>query len=92
MKAEKVIIIFSVLLALTAGMAWGGGQQSGGSDKGVIEYWSVFTGADGVTMQAIVDKYNATNPAYTVNHRAMAADDLYLKLPLAYSPKPICRI
>jgi multiple sugar transport system substrate-binding protein len=34
-------------------------------------------------MQAITDAYNAKNPAYTVNHRPMSADDLYLKLPLA---------
>ncbi len=51
--------------------------------KGTIEFWSVFTGADGTSMQAMVDAYNATNPDYTVNHRAMEANDLYLKMPLA---------
>lgn len=51
--------------------------------KGSIEFWTVFTGADGSSMQAMVDAYNATNPDYTVNHRAMEANDLYLKLPLA---------
>lgn len=51
--------------------------------KGSIEYWTVFTGADGSSMQAIVDAYNATNPDYTVNHRAIEANDLYLKMPLA---------
>lgn len=51
--------------------------------KGTIEYWTVFTGADGTSMQAIVDAYNATGPDYTVNHRAIEANDLYLKLPLA---------
>ncbi len=51
--------------------------------KGSIEFWTVFTGADGSSMQAIVDAYNATNPDYTVNHRAIEANDLYLKLPLA---------
>lgn len=51
--------------------------------KGTIEFWTVFTGADGSSMQAMVDAYNATNPDYTVNHRAMEANDLYLKLPLA---------
>ncbi len=51
--------------------------------KGSIEFWTVFTGADGTSMQAIVDAYNATNPDYTVNHRAIEANDLYLKLPLA---------
>ena len=51
--------------------------------KGSIEFWTVFTGADGSSMQAIVDAYNATNPDYTVNHRAIEANDLYLKMPLA---------
>ena len=51
--------------------------------KGSIEFWTVFTGADGTSMQAIVDAYNATNPDYTVNHRAIEANDLYLKMPLA---------
>ncbi len=51
--------------------------------KGAIEFWTVFTGADGTSMQAMVDAYNATNPDYTVNHRAIEANDLYLKMPLA---------
>ena len=51
--------------------------------KGTIEFWTVFTGADGTSMQAMVDAYNATNPDYTVNHRAIEANDLYLKMPLA---------
>lgn len=51
--------------------------------KGSIEFWTVFTGADGKSMQAIVDAYNATQPDYTVNHRAIEANDLYLKMPLA---------
>lgn len=55
--------------------------------KGSIEFWTVFTGADGKSMQAIVDAYNATNPDYTVNHRAMEANDLYLKMPMAIQSK-----
>lgn len=55
--------------------------------KGTLEYWTVFTGADGTSMQAMVDAYNATNPDYTINHRAIEANDLYLKLPLAVQSK-----
>lgn len=51
--------------------------------KGTIEFWTVFTGADGSTMQEMIDAYNDTNPDYTVVHRAMEANDLYLKMPLA---------
>lgn len=48
-----------------------------------IEYWSVFTGADGATMQAMVDSFNASQDEIKVNHTPMTADDLYQKLPLA---------
>ncbi len=48
-----------------------------------IEFWSVFTGGDGDFMQKMVDAYNATNPKIKVVHRAIAADDLYQKIPLA---------
>lgn len=48
-----------------------------------IEYWSVFTGADGATMQAMVDAFNASQDEVKVNHTPMTADDLYQKIPLA---------
>lgn len=74
--------IMSVLAAATlaASVFAGGGAES---NSKTIEFWTVFTGADGSSMQAIVDGYNATNPEYKVNHRAIEANDLYLKLPLA---------
>ena len=34
-------------------------------------------------MQKIVDEYNATNPAYTVEHLMVEQGDLYAKLPMA---------
>lgn len=55
--------------------------------KGTLEFWTMFTGADGSSMQAIVDAYNATDPDYTVNHRAIEANDLYLNMPLAIQSK-----
>lgn len=45
----------------------------------------MFTGADGAAFPDIVDAYNATNPDYTVIHRPMEAEDLYLKLQMAES-------
>lgn len=48
-----------------------------------ITFWSVFTGGDGMAMQKIIDEYNATNPAYTVEHIMVEQGDLYAKLPLA---------
>ena len=47
-----------------------------------IDYWSVFTGADGATMQGMVDSFNASQDEVHVNHTPMTADDLYQKIPL----------
>ena len=47
-----------------------------------INYWSVFTGADGATMQGMVDAFNASQDEVFVNHTPMTADDLYQKIPL----------
>lgn len=48
-----------------------------------INYWSVFTGGDGDTMQAMVDAFNESQDEVYVNHTPMTADDLYQKIPLA---------
>lgn len=53
--------------------------------KGTLEIWTPFTGADGAAFPDIVDAYNATNPDYTVIHRPMVAEDLYMKLQMAVS-------
>ena len=47
-----------------------------------INYWPVFTGADGATMQGMVDAFNASQDEVFVNHTPMTADDLYQKIPL----------
>lgn len=47
-----------------------------------IDYWSVFTGGDGATMQAMVDEFNASQDEVHVNHTPMTADDLYQKIPM----------
>lgn len=47
-----------------------------------IDYWSVFTGADGATMQGMVDAFNASQDEVHVNHTPMTADDLYQKIPM----------
>ena len=47
-----------------------------------IDYWSVFTGADGATMQGMVDEFNASQDEVHVNHTPMTADDLYQKIPM----------
>ena len=49
-----------------------------------LEFWTIFTGDDGATIQALVNEFNEEHTGnITVNHTAIAADDLYTKLPLA---------
>lgn len=48
-----------------------------------IDFWSVFTGGDGATMQGMIDKFNDAQDEVHVNHTPMTADDLYQKVPLA---------
>jgi len=50
---------------------------------GSLEFWTMLTGADGINMDAIASEFNATNPNFTVNHRPMPAEDLYINFPLA---------
>lgn len=47
-----------------------------------IEFWSIFTGADGAAMQSMVDAFNASQDEVHVNHTPITADDFYQKIPL----------
>lgn len=48
-----------------------------------LDFWTVFTGEDGVNMDQLVADFNAANPGIKVNHMKMDASDLYTKAPLA---------
>lgn len=48
-----------------------------------LDFWTVFTGEDGVNMDQLVADFNAANPGIKVNHMKMDAADLYTKAPLA---------
>ena len=48
-----------------------------------VNFGSLFTGDDGVTMDKIVNQFNEEHPNIKVNHIAMeATTDLYVKLPM----------
>lgn len=97
MRIKKLISLLAAGIMTLSIAACGPSDNAPGDDqgepnvkpgkKGTIEFWTVFTGADGTSMQAMIDAYNATDPDYTVNHRAIEANDLYLKLPLAVQSK-----
>ena len=48
-----------------------------------LDFWTVFTGEDGVNMDQLVADFNTANPGIKVNHMKMDAGDLYTKAPLA---------
>lgn len=73
-KVLSLVLCLSMLLSLSILPALAEPVQ--------IDYWSVFTGADGATMQSMVDEFNASQSDVFVTHTPMAADDLYQKLPL----------
>lgn len=52
-----------------------------------VEFWTVFTGADGVNMDQLVENFNAENPGITVNHIKKEAAILYDSIPLAVAAK-----
>ena len=72
---KSLVFVLALALLLTAVSAFAEPLQ--------IEYWSVFTGGDGATMQQMVDAFNASQNEIFVNHTPMTADDLYQKIPLA---------
>ena len=70
-KTLALVLSLAMLLAASTAMA-----------AVEIDYWSVFTGGDGATMQGMVDAFNASQDEVHVNHTPMTADDLYQKIPL----------
>ena len=70
-KALALVLSLAMLLAASTAMA-----------AVEIDYWSVFTGGDGATMQGMVDAFNASQDEVHVNHTPMTADDLYQKIPM----------
>ena len=70
-KTQALVLSHAMLLAASTAMA-----------AVEIDYWSVFTGGDGATMQGMVDAFNASQDEVHVNHTPMTADDLYQKIPM----------
>lgn len=74
--------IFALLLTLTLLAA---AALPACAETVEVDLWTLFTGADGTTMTAIVDAYNASQSEYKINHVAIDRETLYTKLALAMS-------
>ena len=67
-------------LALVTLSACGGG----GSNANEIQLMNPFVGADGDNFQAMVNAYNATDPAFTIRNVAMEQDAMYTNISTAF--------
>ena len=73
--------LFALLLAAVMML---GMMSFASAEEITIEFWTVFTGDDGATLQGLINKFNDEHAgSIKVNHTAIAAADLYTKLPLA---------
>ncbi len=73
-KILAALVALSLVLSMTAFAA----------AEETINFWTVFTGDDGATLQAMINQFNEEyKGSINVNHTAIAAADLYTKLPLA---------
>lgn len=79
MKKVLSMLLVSLLLVAAIPMASAAPVE--------IDFWTVFTGEDGVNMDQLVSEFNAANPDIVVNHMKMDAADLYTKAPLAVAAK-----
>ena len=76
MKKLLALVLALVVLTLVPTLAL--------AEAGVeLDFWTVFTGEDGVNMDQLVENFNTENPGIKVNHMKMDASDLYTKAPLA---------
>lgn len=82
MKLKKTLLVVAATASMFLLAACGKGSSSGSSssDK-TITFWNPFVGADGKNMQTMIDKYNATKPAYKIKNVAMKEGDMYTKIP-----------
>lgn len=75
-KIVSLLLAALMIVALAAPMAMAESTVE-------LDFWTVFTGEDGVNMDQLVSDFNAANPGIKVNHMKMDAADLYTKAPLA---------
>lgn len=60
---------------------------AGAAEVVELDFWTVFTGEDGVNMDQMIADFNAANPDIKVSHMKMDAADLYTKAPLSVQAK-----
>lgn len=72
--------ILAVILALTMML---GVCATASAEPITIDFWTLFTGADGATMSEIVDMFNAAQDEVIVNHIVMENDDVNAKVTMS---------
>lgn len=78
-KWMKNSMVLTLAAVITAGAAIP--MMSVKAEGEEIEFWNFFTGPDGQNMQALIDGFNSTDPAFRVKNVTMNSGDLYTKIP-----------
>ena len=78
----KKTLVWMLVLVLLFGMTTVSAYAEAATE---VTLWTLFTGDDGVTLQKIVDDFNASQTAVHLNHEAIDRQTLYQKLALSMS-------
>ncbi|WP_461214540.1 extracellular solute-binding protein [Lacticaseibacillus sp. GG6-2] len=83
MKLHKVLIAATAATSFLMLAACGksSSSSSSGADSKTITFWNPMTGGDLKNVQAMVNEYNKTKPAYKVKNVSMQEADMYTKIP-----------
>lgn len=78
LRSKKTLgVLVAATLALTTSVAGMGGQLASASAPTQVSFWNLFGGADGSTMQSIVNTFNKTHPSIHVTDTTLAWGDTY---------------
>lgn len=75
MKKRLALFLAILMLLSTVSFALAG-------DVTNVTIWSIYTGDDFRIIQGVVDSFNEANPDVHIEHIAIAADDMYVKMAL----------
>jgi len=80
----RKILFISVMLLITAGLVFAGGNRSASSSANTIEIWSIQIEGDGPgTFQRAIERFNRVNPDIQVNLTLVANDAYKQRLAVA---------
>lgn len=77
---KSVALVLVGMIAIGAIFAGGAGEAAAGAGPAEIVFWNGYTGPDRPAVEALVAKFNETNPGVKIKMEIMPWDSLYQKL------------